>query len=89
MRLTKEGEKIFIDTFNRCAANFNNELLEFRQKIIEVMREHGDVSFINTEEDIKDWAISAFLAEVKMRHDHHNGQIQALDQAKQILKQVE
>lgn len=89
MKLTKQGEQIFIDTFNRCAVNFNDELLQFRQKIIEVMREHGDVSFIHSDEDIKEWAVTAFLAEVKLRHDHHNGQIQALDEAKQILKQWE
>lgn len=89
MKLTKEAEKIYSETFDRCCMNFIQNVLDWGKTEIKVMKEYGEMECFENLDDFKDFAITSFLHSVEKYHETYDGMHKSLNEAKDTLRDSE
>lgn len=89
MKLTKEREKLFRQTYHRCVSNFSAQLLEYCELVINEVKRHEELDTLTKDDDFKRFAIEAMLYRAVNLSTEYKGEYKALHQAQDILDQTE
>lgn len=86
--IIKSNEKHFKEIYANCVMNFNQELFEYCDLLIDTMK-NTNIKTLKSKDEFNQFAIEAMLWKAKRLASDYEGKYKALHEAKNIINVID